>query len=269
MKKIFLIIIMAVIAALPAMSQGIGGMGMEGISKSEYRYWNFVMGVNLGFGSAMGKSDPNMYLKTPYGDIPQETSGFSMPTAGYHLGFLYNYDLLNNRMGVVAGVEYINYGVQNNHKGTYFTYNAKGEVAKENKVTLKNIYRATGVQIPILFKFSSSDIYRDMKYVCVGIKPIINVGVKQKQIADGWTADNYGGKVDDKNTFAMAATFGFNYSMLNVNVDYMFKEFVKTDDVKGHIFVCISYNLPMTRWLCIHNWTAEKIRRKIKGKSGM
>ena len=34
MKKIFLIIIMALVATLPAMSQGIG---MEGISKSEYR----------------------------------------------------------------------------------------------------------------------------------------------------------------------------------------------------------------------------------------
>ena len=133
---------------------------------------------------------------------------------------------------------------------------------------VKTTYRATGIEIPILFKFSSSDIYRDMKYVCVGVKPIINVGVMQKQKADGWTADNYGGKVAEKNGFAMAATFGINYSMFSANIDYMFKEFVKTDDFKGHIFLCVSYNLPMTRWLCIHNWTAEKIRRKIKVKNG-
>ena len=108
-----------------------------------------------------------------------------------------------------------------------------------------------------------------MKYTCVGIKPVINMGVMQKQKAKGWTADDRGRKVDDKNAFAMAVSFGFNYSMLNVNVDYMFKEFVKSDDFKGHIFLCVSYNLPMTRWLCIHNWTAEKIRRKIKGRNGM
>lgn len=261
MKKIFLIIIIAIVAVSSALAQGIG-MGMEGISKSEYRYWNFVMGVNLGIGGAFGKSDPDIYLKTNIGDVPQEKKGFAV-TPGYHVGFLYNYDLLNNRMGVVAGLEYINYGVQNNYCGI----KTKNSDFSDYKV--KTTYRATGISIPILFKFSSSDIYRDMKYVCVGVKPIINMGVMQKQKAKGWSAEDYGGKVDDKNTFAMAATFGFNYSMLSVNIDYMFKEFVKTDDVKGHIFLCVSYNLPMTRWLCIHNWTAEKIRRKIKGNNGM
>lgn len=247
---------MAMVAALPAMSQGIGGMGMEGVSKSEYRYWNFVMGVNFGFGGTIGKGSNDLFLKTNAGDFPQEKKGFTI-TPGYQVGFVYNYDLLNNRMGVVAGLEYINYGVQNNYCST------------KNDMKVKTTYRATGIAIPILFKFSGSDIYRDMKYACVGIKPVINMGVKQRQKADGWTADNYGGKVDDKNSFAMAATLGFNYSMLSVNIDYMFKEFVKTDDFKGHVFLCVSYNLPMTRWLCIHNWTAEKIRRKIKGRNGM
>ena len=256
---------MSFVAALPAMSQGIGGMGMEGISKSEYRYWNFVMGVNLGFGGSIGKSDPDMYLKTNVGDVPQEKKGFTI-TPGYHVGFVYNYDLLNNRMGVVAGLEYINYGVQNNYCAISGNNTNNADISD---LKVKTTYRATGIAIPILFKFSSSDIYRDMKYTCIGIKPVINMGVMQKQKAKGWTADDCGRKVDDKNTFAMAATFGFNYSMLSVNVDYMFKEFVKTDDFKGHIFLCVSYNLPMTRWLCIHNWTAEKIRRKIKGQTGM
>ena len=248
--------VLAIVAAGSAVAQGIGGMGMDGVSKSEYRYWNFVMGLNFGFGSTLGDSRSDLYLKTNVGDFPQEKKGFTI-TPGYHVGFVYNYDLLNNRMGVVAGVEFINYGVQNNYKST------------RNDMKVKDRYRAMGVCIPILYKFSSSDIYRDMKYFCAGIKPVINFAVKEKQIADGWTADNYGGAVDDKNAFAMAATVGFNYSMLSVNVDYMFKEFVKTDDFKGHIFLCVSYNLPMTRWLCIHNWTAEKIRRKIKGRSGM
>lgn len=256
---------MSFVAALPAMSQAIGGMGMEGISKSEYRYWNFVMGVNFGIGGTFGKSDPSMYLKTNVGDVAQEKKGFTI-TPGYHVGFVYNYDLLNNRMGVVAGLEYINYGVQNNYCALS---NSNTNSSAVSGLKVKTTYRATGIAIPILFKFSSSDIYRDMKYTCIGIKPIINMGVMQKQKAKGWTADDCGRKVDDKNTFAMAATFGFNYSMLSVNVDYMFKEFVKTDDFKGHIFLCVSYNLPMTRWLCIHNWTAEKIRRKIKGKNGM
>jgi hypothetical protein len=254
MKKIFLIMALAIMAAGTAMAQG-GGMD-GGFSKSEYRYWNFVAGLNFGIGGAMGDNRSDLYIRTNAGDFPQEKTGFTI-TPGYHVGFVYNYDLLNNRMGVVAGAEFINYGVQNNYKAT------------KNDMKVKNTYRAMGVAIPVLFKFSSSDIYRDMRYFCVGVKPIVNLSVTQKQKADGWTADNYVGKVDDKNAFAMAATVGFNYSMLSLNIDYMFQEFVKTDDVKGHIFICASFNLPMTRWLCIHNWTAEKIRRKIKGKSGM
>ncbi len=253
MKKISLIIILALFAISSAVAQV--GVGMDGVSKSEYRYWNFVIGVNAGFGGTLGDSRSDLYLKTRQGDFPQEKKGFTV-TPGYHVGFLYNYDLLNNRMGVVAGVEFINYGVQNNYKSTI------------NDFKVKDRYRAMGVCVPILYKFSSEDIYRDMKYICVGIKPVINFAVKHKQIADGWTADNYGGAADDKDGFAMAATVGFNYSMLNINIDYMFKEFVKSDDFKGHIFLCVSYNLPMTRWLCIHNWTAEKIRRKIKGRNG-
>lgn len=254
MKKIFLIIVLAIIATGTSMAQGIGMDG--GFSKSEYRYWNFVAGLNFGFGGTLGSSNPDLYLKTSEGDFKQDKKGFTI-TPGYQVGFVYNYDLLNNRMGVVAGVEFINYGVQNIYK------------SQINDMKVKDAYRSMGVAIPVLFKFSSEDIYRDMKYFCVGVKPIINVSVMESQKADGWTADNYGGKVDDKDALAMAATFGFNYRMVSVNVDYMFKEFVKTDDFKGHIFVCTSLNLPMTRWLCIHNWTAEKIRRKIKGKNGM
>ncbi|MCR5455895.1 MAG: PorT family protein [Bacteroidales bacterium] len=254
MKKIFLIIILAMIATGTTMAQGIGMDG--GFSKSEYRYWNFVAGFNLGIGGTMGSSSPDLYIKTNDGDFAQDKKGFTI-TPGYHVGIVYNYDFLNNRMGVVAGAEFIYYGVKNVYK------------SQKNKMKVKATYRAMGVAIPVLFKFSSSDIYRDMKYVCVGVKPIINLNVKQKQEAVGWNAADYGGVVDDKDAFAMAATFGFNYSMFSFNIDYMFKEFVKSDDFKGHIFICTSFNLPMTRWLCIHNWTAEKIRRKIKGKNGM
>ena len=62
-------------------------------------------------------------------------------------------------------------------------------------------------------------------------------------------------------------------------VYYMFMEFVDSKfvdenglqpykNIKGHIYLCTSLNIPMTRWTTIHNWTAEKIRRKLhNGKS--
>ena len=250
---------MAIVAAMPALAQ-MGGMGMEGFSKSEYRYWNFVLGLSHGFGGTMGKPSESLMLRTYDGDMPLEKKGFTY-TPGVHVGIVYNYDLPNNRMGLVAGLEVTYYGVQNKYVSTIGKYD------------LKDTYRAIGVTIPYLFKFSGADIYRDMKYICIGIKPTMNFSVKHKQ-KSSWASENYGGQVDGKKALSVAATMGFNYNILSVNLNYMFMEFVDskldaTQDFKGHIFLCTSLNLPMTRWLCIHNWTAEKIRRKIKGKGGM
>lgn len=253
---------MALLCMSSAMAQE---FGFDGLSKSEYRYWNFVLGLNHGFGSALGSDyDPYM-LHTSAGDMYKDTKGFTY-TPGFHVGFVYNYDLLNNRMGVVAGVEVSNYGFQNKY------------TSRVNTMNVKETYRSLALTVPVLFKFSPNDIYRDMQYMCVGVKANMNLAVTRGQKAS-WTDDKFGEKVSDgKSALSVAATVGFNYSMLSVNLNYMFMEFMDSkfvdkggytpfQGIKGHIYLCTSLNVPMTRWLSIHNWTAEKIRRKLHGNS--
>lgn len=271
---------MALLGMGSAMAQE---FGYDGLSKSEYRYWNFVVGLNHGFGSAFGggsneymlhktgdgilSSDVSSYETTyhPSGDMFKEVKGFTY-TPGYHIGFVYNYDLLNNRTGVVAGVEFSNYGFTNRYEST---------ISNEN---VKETFRSMGFTIPILFKFSSEDIYSDMQYFCVGIKANMNLAVARGQKAS-WTDQKYGEKLSNgKSALSCAATLGFNTGMFSCNVNYMFMEFVDSKyaneegrtpfkGIKGHIYLCTSLNVPMTRWLSIHNWTAEKIRRKLHGSS--
>ncbi len=264
MKRISLIIILAVLCMGQASAQE---FGFDGLSKSEYRYWNFVLGLNHGFGSAIGGDYDQYMLHTSQGDMYKDTKGFTY-TPGYHAGFLYNYDLLNNRMGVVAGIEVSNYGFQNKY------------TSRVNNMNVKETFRSMAVTVPILFKFNQKDIYRDMEYFCVGIKANMNLMVSRGQKAS-WTDEKFGEKVaDGKRALSVAATFGANYKMFSFNINYMFMDFIDKDfadkdgytpfnGIKGHIYLCTSLNVPMTRWLCVHNWTAEKIRRKLKGKGNL
>ncbi len=249
---------MMILGAFQTMAQG-----LDGLSKSEYRYWNFVLGLNHGFGGAMGDDYAQLMLHTNHGDMKKEKKGFTY-TPGIHLGFVYNYDLTTNKAGIVAGIEFSDYGFQNKYKSL---------VSDDN---VKETYRAMAVTVPIMVKFGSTDIYRDMKYAFVGVKANMNLMCAYQQKAT-WTSEKYGKSMDGnmKKPLSVAATFGFNYNIFNINVNYMFMDFVNSgyvneegctpfNGIGGHIYVCTSLNIPMTRWLCINNWTAEKIRRKLK-----
>lgn len=263
MRKISFILAFLILGTFSAMAQG-----LEGVSKSEYRYWNFVLGLNHGFGSSMGGQNDQLFLHTPKGDYHQEKKGFTY-TPGFHAGLVYNYDFLSNKSGILAGIEVSNYGFQNKYQSIN-----TNDYAKET-------FRSLAITVPIVYKFNTIDIYRDMQYLFIGVKVNYNLMVSRGQ-KGSWGGDNkFGQKLDGegKNGLSCAATVGFNTGLFNFNVNYMFMDFVNPDfvdendktpfkGIKGHIYVCTSLNLPMTRWLCIHNWTAEKIRRKLKnGKS--
>lgn len=266
MKKLSIILLLSVLCNSMVMAQG--GDYLE--DKTEYRYPNFVIGFNHCFGSAIGGESDNLLIRTGYGDVQQEKKGL-VYTPGIQAGVVYNIDLKNNKTGIVVGGKIVDYGFKNKYKCTENPDYSRAEgdyVAKET-------FRSIGLQIPLLFKFGTSDIYREMSYAYFGVQPTLNLMVAKAQKAN-FSDDKYGKKLGsgEKNAFSVAATFGFNYNILSFSVNYMFMEFINSDfkdehnqmpykGIKGHIYVCTSLNIPMTRWITIHNWTAEKIRRKL------
>ena len=263
MKKIFTILLISIFCHSMLLAQ-------DGYleDKTEYRYPNFVVGLSHSFMGSLGESSDALYIHTDQGDIPQEKKGFTY-TPGFHVGVVYNIDLKNNKTGLLTGIEFVNYGFANK----YQSIEDDNLGVKKGDYTATSTFRALGVQIPIMFKFGTTDIYRDMHYGYIGIKPVVNLSVK-KGDKGSWTDDKIAKAVDGKSTFSVAATLGFNYNILSFSVNYMFMELVDSkyeaeggkkpfDGIKGHIYICTSLNVPMTRWITIHNWTAESIRRKL------
>ncbi|MCQ2975891.1 MAG: PorT family protein [Bacteroidales bacterium] len=228
---------------------------------SEYRYWCFVLGVNHGF-SAPENTNQTMMIHSPKGDMYKaKASGFSY-VPGYQVGALYNFDLKNNKTGVVAGVEFVNYG-----------FATKYETVDNKLYDVKQTFRATAVSVPLLFKFGTSDIYRDMKYFTIGARANYNISVMQGQKA-GWESQKYGVKLtgDQINSISVAGVLGFNIGMFSCNANYMFMNFVNDgnaefEGIKGGLYIYTSLNIPLCRWLSVHNWQAEKIRRKLHGST--
>ena len=141
-------------------------------------------------------------------------------------------------------------------------------------------FRAMAVTVPLLFKFSTADIYRNMTYITIGARAHYNISVMQGQKAS-WNTQKYSTKLsgDQINQISVSGVLGFNVGMLSINANYMFMNFINDkceiteggntykpfDGIKGGLYIYTSLNVPMCRWLTVHNWQAEKIRRKLRG----
>ncbi len=230
-------------------------------NKTEYRYWSLIVGMNHGFGSKVNESSDfgvTDMIHTNHGDMKFEKGGISY-TPGYHVGLLYNYDFYNNKTGILAGIEFANYGTGCSLKSS----------ENDGKYKLNEHYRAMAVEVPILLKFGPRDIYRNMGYITLGAKVFYNINAAVAQVAKWEGATNAGHKLEKSQTNGLgyAICFGGNYKMFSFNLNYMLKNCINTGEIshvgKSNLFVCTSLNIPMTRWLSVNNWTAEKIRRKL------
>lgn len=240
-------------------------------SKGEYRYWGIIIGLNHGF-SAPENTNENVMLHTAKGDMYKtRASGFSY-TPGYQIGAVYNIDFKNNKSGIQTGLEFTNYGCRTKYE------------TRDNNLPydMKESFRAMAVSVPLLLKFGASDIYRNMTYVTLGVRAHYNISVMQGQKAS-WNSQKYGKKLtgDEINQFSVCGVLGFNVGMLSINANYMFMNFINDgcqivengltkkpfEGIKGGLYIYTSLNIPMCRWLTVHNWQAEKIRRKLHGGS--
>ncbi|MBP5501548.1 MAG: outer membrane beta-barrel protein [Bacteroidales bacterium] len=239
-------------------------------NKSEYRYWGFVIGFNHGFG-APENTNENVMLHTAKGDMYKKRAGAFNYTPGYQIGMVYNLDFKNNKSGIQTGLEFTNYGCR-----------TKYETRDNDLFDVKESFRAMAVSVPLLLKFGPNDIYRDMTYITVGVRAHYNISVMQGQKAS-WNSQKYGKKLtgDEINQFSVCGVLGFNVGMISVNANYMFMNFINDgcqivengvtkkpfQGIKGSIYLYTSLNIPLCRWLTVHNWQAEKIRRKLHGGS--
>ena len=262
MKKIvILIILFLTINSLLAQDDTEG--------KSEYRYsalkFSIVHNYTLPF------SDNNSVLiQTPYGDMLKTNHNFSLNyVPGIAFSWNYHFDAKNDKWGVVTGLEVQNNGFQSK----YQTANKKYWVVDR--------YRITAVGIPILIKFGGKNIFRNQTYAFVGAQFNYSI-ITQNIQKSSWSAERFATILTEEiNKTGFVAFAGFNYGVYNIQlefwpispIDSKFSPQVEGKiispyshiNLKSGFFIKTGINVPLSRWLTTRNWTAEKIRRALKG----
>lgn len=256
MKKIFYLILLLSLS------------GSSLFAQSEYRYFSFVWGFNHSYTFAPAENN-EVLLQTSKGDMLKQAGSSINYSFGTQVGFNYHIDSRNDQMGFVLGVNYFTSAFTNKYQSI------------TEKYKLNDTYRNYSVSVPFWFKFGPTDIYRNMTYFFVGAQYNYSFKVVNIQKAS-WSGQKHVRQLEsnEKNSSYILATLGFNYRLINIQVSYSINSFVNTNYEyqndkgqiftpyqnisKGNLFIQTNIHLPLTRWLSIHNWQAEKIRRKLK-----
>lgn len=235
---------------------------------SEYWYLGFKMSAIHNISLAPPNND-SWLINSPNGDLLKQNNSFITYTPGGSSTIIFNFDSKNDIMGFVVGIDIQNYGFHNSYK------------AQVGDFKIINEYRVTSVGIPIYFKYWSSSIYKNQMYLTIGIEYNRFINVYNYQTSN-WNSLQYITKLPKEQTVSssISATLGFNYKLFFINLNLLAKNFVnkkyQTHIEEGNVSpyqhinilngltIQTGLNIPLTRWLTVHNWTAEKIRRMFK-----
>jgi len=250
-------------------------------AQSEYRFLSFKLGLTHNFLSPMPDSVPNLAIITPLGEYPLipdnsgSGSGFTDYSTGIHAELLYHIDFLNEKNGLVIGAAFSNNAMQ-------FQY----VPLNTTKFWLVERYRMYSLGIPILFKLGD-DIYEKQSYMYLGAQLNINMLLKQTQkVGTSEFFPNWGDEVSTqwidtksvKRGNAMAV-LGFNFLIGSIELNYMLGSFFDSEYQNNEGYypyrsfgtgvwaVKTSIHLPLSEWLIINSWQAEKLRRRFKFNS--
>ena len=257
MKKLFGIIIIAFLCYTQANAQW------------EYQYFSIRVGANHNFLSPKPGNFENAFLQTEIGDMPlfpnfKENSKYSYYGIGVTGDVFFHYDLTNNKIGFALGLQYAN----NSMGAQYFT--------QDGKYNLTEKYRVHSLGIPLMIKVSP-DIYTKQFYLFAGAQYNINMASMQTRTVD-WSPEVFSRILlpEELETGNIGVFLGLNYQIYNIEIGMVNGSFLIPDytngegyaihsNQKGNIFYAkTSLTLPISEWIFLNSWTAEKIRRMFK-----
>lgn len=262
-------------------------------AQSEYRYFGLRFGFNHNFLNPKPEAATDKFLTTPDGDMrifpiqdEEMLGGASKTYIDYNVGFTgdvqYHFDFKNDKVGLIFGVQYATNGISAKYlarPGTLeeiqnsennppsYIYNDDYWVVEKNRVY--------SVGVPLALKFGK-DIYSEQFYFFLGGQYNLNLFRTQTHKV-GWGAESYKTKSSDGITSGNIQVFaGINYLIFNLEFNYMMGTFLDEtyrdpngflpfrDQPKGAWGVKTSIYIPLSEWLVLKSWSAEKIRRKFK-----
>lgn len=214
----------------------------------------------------------NLYLYTPDGEMRMfPTEKFMDYVPGINASMHFHLDFQNDKGGIVAGISYFNYGISakyENHNQLYY---------------LTTTQRVNGVGIPFFVKFGN-DIFNDQRYFTLGVQYNLNLALQTIESVN-WITESKSIWTKDNQTIKGHPVFffGFNYLILNFQIDYMPKSFLYHDYTKNVgtseipvyakpyenqpdnlLFFETSINIPLSPWTTRKSYAVNRIVKRIK-----
>lgn len=263
-KKTFLLFLLVFFAGYTFMS-----------AQSEYRFISVRLGLNHNAFSPKPEAAPYHFGNTPISNIGDLKLEVADRYIDYNVGFLadiyYHFDFQNDKVGIVAGAEFANNSVSTKYVSPLHDY----EVVDR--------FKMYSVGVPLMVKVGEN-IYRDQFYFFAGGQ--FNYNLKMVEVQrPSWT-DHVAERElqsDEMATYNYSFFIGVNYLVFNLQLDFMPNTLFNTDfqqaeavnpneklliyenQPKFLMAVKTSIHIPLSEWLVIKSWEAEKIRRMIPG----
>jgi len=137
-------------------------------AQNEYRYFSIRLGLNHHFFAEKTNNVTDKFLESPDGEMllfSDNKLKFSYDLT-YTMNLFYHFDFKNDKVGIVAGIEYVNYGIT-----THYT-------TRNQEYTLIEKFRIQSLGFPLMLKISNA-MYEQMKYLFLGVQYNYNLSLRK------------------------------------------------------------------------------------------
>ncbi len=234
----------------------------------EYKYFALRLGATHSFLDKQPESFNNFFYESPRGNMQLiPNSSYFGYTAGYYGGLIFNYDLKNDNMGFVGGIEYKHYGISAKYTTTNDDY------------SMVEKHRVSNISIPIYFKLGKK-IYKKQRYFYAGIAIDFNLSSYSTQVVS-----NVKRKIKLEKDMIVGnnieAIIGYNYGFLNFEINYVFGGFLNREyevnfndntrvqpfsyQPRGALLIKTGLNIPLNSWTQRKVYAFQQFVRRLFG----
>jgi len=229
---------------------------------SEYDYFSLKIGAT----HTMFTPQPELYANKMlvssdgidnYLLAPDE--GFNLNyVPGYYGTLVYNHDLKNNNVGISLGLGYKMYGLAANYT----------TISQPKQTKYREVYNVSQLTLPLYIKYGKK-FYKSQRYIYAGASYSYNMFFSKTENPDYTNVTKKTRPAEYKdmlNKTSIAAVIGYNIMFFNVELDYVFGNFLsksyedpilKNSPFKGQAQGAFVIKTGLT--IPLNSWTSRKI----------
>lgn len=191
-------------------------LSLSTFAQWEFNYFVLKLGANHNMFSPQPQNYENLYMDTPEGIYRLAPDSIYLPdyVPGITAGVDFHFDMPNDKLGFVVGINYQNKGISAKYHTLLKDY------------TLIQTYRINTVSIPAFIKVGN-DIFNMQSYFFAGVRFDVNFAMSLTESAS-YKAASESVLFTDNNYFNpsnVGIVFGYNFFLFNFELSYYFQNF--------------------------------------------